>query len=207
VEERMRDTKDTINSYITDMLSLEEHIDKAITGQIEDLKDDPQIVADLKAVQRSVQHHVSDLKQLSEARQATTATDAIKRAGSGVLGFAAGLIDLVRSEGLAKNLRDDYAALSLAAIGYVMLNTTALALDDREVADLASQHLRDYTKALVGLHSVIPAAVVRFLQQEGLPARPDVLNEVYRNVTEAWRDGEAERVHTGEATTVRGTRS
>src|SRR5918994_84831 len=203
----MRDTKDTINSYITDMLSLEEHLDKAITGQIEDLKDDPQVVADLKAVQRWVQHHVSDLKQLSEARQATTATDAIKRAGSGVLGFAAGLIDLVRSEGLAKNLRDDYAALSLAAIGYVMLNTTALALDDREVADLASQHLRDYTKALVGLHSVIPAAVVRFLQQEGLPARPDVLSEVYRNVTEAWRGDEAERVHTGEETTVRGTQS
>ena len=203
----MRDTKDTINSYITDMLSLEEHLDKAITGQIEDLKDDPQVVADLKAVQLWVQHHVSDLKQLSEARQATTATDAIKRAGSGVLGFAAGLVDLVRSEGLAKNLRDDYAALSLAAIGYVMLNTTALALDDREVADLASQHLRDYTKALVGLHSVIPAAVVRFLQQEGLPARPDVLNEVYRNVTEAWRGDEGERVHTGEETTVRGTQS
>jgi hypothetical protein len=35
VEKRMRDTKDTINSYITDMLSLEEHLDKAITGQIE----------------------------------------------------------------------------------------------------------------------------------------------------------------------------
>jgi ferritin-like metal-binding protein YciE len=203
----MRDTKDTINSYITDMLSLEEHLDKAITGQIEDLKDDPQVVADLKAVQRWVQHHVSDLKQLSEARQATTATDAIKRAGSDVLGLAAGLIDLVRSEGLAKNLRDDYAALSLAAIGYVMLNTTALALDDREVADLASQHLRDYTKALVGLQSVIPAAVVRFLQQEGLPARPDVLNEVYRNVTEAWRGDEAERVHTGEETTVQGAQS
>ena len=201
----MRDTKDTINSYITDMLSLEEHLDKAITGQIEDLKDDPQVVAELKTVQRWVQHHVSDLKQLSEARQATTATDAIKRAGSGVLGFAAGLIDLVRSEGLAKNLRDDYAALSLATIGYVMLNTTALALDDREVADLASQHLRDYTKALVGLHSVIPAAVVRFLQQEGLPARPDVLSEVYRNVTEAWRGDEAERVHTGEEMTVQGT--
>lgn len=28
----MRDTKDTINSYITDMLSLEEHLDKAVTS-------------------------------------------------------------------------------------------------------------------------------------------------------------------------------
>ena len=77
----MRDTKDTINSYITDMLSLEEHLDKAITGQIEDLKDDPQVVAELKTVQSWVQHHVSDLKQRSEARQAATPTDAVKRAG------------------------------------------------------------------------------------------------------------------------------
>jgi hypothetical protein len=78
----MRDTKDTINSYITDMLSLEEHVDKAVTGQIEDLKDDdPQVVAELKTVQSWVQHHVSDLKQRSEARQAATPTDAVKRAG------------------------------------------------------------------------------------------------------------------------------
>lgn len=203
----MRSTTDAINSYITDMLSLEEHIHKAVKGQIEDLNGDAQVVAELETIQRGVQHHVEDLKQLRETRGAATATDAIKRAGSSILGLAAGAIDLVRNEGLPKNLRDDYTAFSLAAIGYVMLNTASLALGDQEVADLANQHLRDYTKAVIGLHSIIPAAVVRSLKQEGLPAREDILKDASRNVTEAWRLGETEQAHTAGETTVQGTPS
>jgi ferritin-like metal-binding protein YciE len=203
----MRSPTDAINSYITDMLSLEEHIDKAVKGQIEDLKDYPEVVAELRMLQRGVHHHLEDLKQLRERRGGATTTDAIKRAGSSILGLAAGAIDLVRNEGLPKNLRDDYTAFSLAAIGYVMLNTTSLALGDQEVADLANQHLRDCTKAVIRLNNIIPAAVVRFLQQEGLPARPDVLQDVSRNVTEAWRLGQAEQAHTAGDTTVQGAPS
>jgi ferritin-like metal-binding protein YciE len=179
---------DAINSYITDMLSLESHIDKAIKSQIEDLKDYPDVTGELKQLQRSVQHHVSDLKDLSDRRKASGAADAVKRAGSSILGVAAGAIDLVRNEGLPKNLRDDYTALSLATIGYVMLNTTALALGDREVADLANQHFRDYTRAIMTLDRIIPAAVVRFLQNEGLPAREDAARQASHNVAQGWKE-------------------
>jgi hypothetical protein len=94
---------------------------------------------------------------------------------------------MVRKEGLAKNLRDDYTAFSLANIGYVMLHTTALAFEDQEVADLAHQHLRDYTDAVIRLNSLIPAAVVRLLEQQGLPVRADIVSEVNANVAEAWK--------------------
>jgi ferritin-like metal-binding protein YciE len=203
----MRSTTDAINSYITDMLSLEEHIDKAVKGQIEDLKDYPEVVAELRMLQRGVHHHLDDLKQLRERRGGATATDAIKRAGSSILGLAAGAIDLVRNEGLPKNLRDDYTAFSLAGVGYVMLHTTALALGDQEVADLANQHLGDCTKAVIRLNDIIPPAVVRFLHQEGLPARPDVLQEVSRNVRDAWRVGETEQGRTAGEATIQGTPS
>jgi hypothetical protein len=106
--------------------------------------------------------------------------------GSAVAGVAAGVIDLVRTEGLPKNLRDDYTAFSLATIGYVMLQTTALSLDDREVAELAQQHFRDYAHALTRIHAIIPEAVIRLLQEEGLPARNEVLSQVHRNVEEVW---------------------
>jgi len=178
---------DAINSYITDMLSLEEHIDKAIKSQLEDLKDYSDVTGELKTVQRSVQHHVSDLRDLSKRRKASGAADAVKRAGSNVLGMAAGAVDMVRNEGLPKNLRDDYTAFNLATIGYVMLNTTALALGDQEVADLASQHFRDYTRAVLTLDRIIPTAVVRFLQNEGLPARQDVVTQVGKTMAEGWR--------------------
>jgi hypothetical protein len=182
-----RDKNEAINSYITDMLALEDHIEKALKGQLEDLKDHPEVVGELKQLHQTVEHHISDLKQLSEARAAGGPSDLVKRAGSAVLGLGAAAIDLVRREGLPKNLRDDYTAFSLATIGYVMLYTTCLALDDREVADLARQHFADYAEAVTRLHNIIPAAVVRYLKEDGLPARDGVLPEVSRMIEEVWQ--------------------
>jgi hypothetical protein len=181
-----RDKDEAINSYLTDMLSLEEHIDKALRGQLEDLNDYPEVTRELQQVHRTVEHHISDLKELSQRRSARTTSDAIKRMGSALLGLGAAAVDLVRNEGLPKNLRDDYTAFSLATIGYVMLNTTALALDDREVADLAHQHFSDYAHAVTLLHNVVPGAVIRFLREDGLPVREDVLPEISRAIEEVW---------------------
>lgn len=201
----MANKNDAINSYITDMLALEEHIETALRSQLEDLKDYPAIVGKIKTIHRTVEHHISDLKQLADARGANGATGAIKRAGAVALGFAAGAIDLVRTEGLPKNLRDDYTAFSLATIGYVMLNTVGLALGERDVAELANQFFRDYTRATMTFHNIVPAAVVRYLQEEGLPAQEDVLQEVNRNIEEGWR-GQSDKVPDADQTSLaRGT--
>jgi ferritin-like metal-binding protein YciE len=182
-----RDKDEAINSYITDMLSLEEHIGKAVRGQLEDLEDYPEVTRDLKQIHRKVEQHISDLRNLSERRGARGPTDLIKRAGSTLLGLGAAAIDLVRKEGLPKNLRDDYTAFSLATISYVMLHTTARALEEQEVADLARQHFADYAHAVTLLHNLIPGAVIRFLREDGLPAREDVLPEISRTIEEVWQ--------------------
>ena len=187
-----RDKNEAINSYITDMLSLEEHIEKALRGQLEDLKDYPDAIGDLKQIHRKVEHHVSDLRELSQRRNARTPADALKRVGSALLGFGAAAVDLVRNEGLPKNLRDDYTAFSLATVGYVMLKTTALALDDREVGDLAHQHFSDYAESVTLLHNVVPGAVIRFLREEGLPVREDVLPEISRTIEQVWHTQSAQ---------------
>ena len=181
-----RDKNEAINSYITDMLSLEEHIEKALRAQLEDLKDFPEVIGDLKQIHRKVEHHISDLRELSQRRNARTPADALKRVGSALLGFGAAAVDLVRNEGLPKNLRDDYTAFSLATIGYIMLKTTALALDDREVGELAHQHFSDYAGSVTLLHNVVPGAVIRFLREEGLPVREDVLPEISRTIEQVW---------------------
>jgi len=180
-----RDKNEAINSYIGDMLALEDHIEKALKGQITDLKDYPDVVTELRQIHRQVEHHISDLQALSDRRKAAGVAQAVKRAGSAVAGAAAGVIDLVRTEGLPKNLRDDYTAFNLANIGYLMLHTTALALGDQEVADLGRQHFRDYAEAILRFDTLVPASVVRYLQQEGLPAM-DVVPQVNQTVKEAW---------------------
>jgi ferritin-like metal-binding protein YciE len=177
---------EAVNSYLTDMLSLEEHIEKAVRGQLNDLQDYPEVTRDLQQVLRKAERHISDLKEITDRRKASGVTDAIKRAGSAVLGAGAAAVDLVRTEGLPKNLRDDYTAFSLATIGYLMLHTTALSLQDQEVADLAREHFADYAHAVILLHNVVPGAVVRFLQEDGLPVNQGVLPEISRTIEEIW---------------------
>ena len=184
-----RNATEAINSYVTDMLALEQHLHKAINGQIEDLDEDyPEVVRHLRVVEGEVEGHIDSLKALAERRVegGQALADVVKRAGSAVLGAGAAAVDFVRNEKLPKNLRDDYTATSLAAIGYVMLHTTALSLGDREVADLAHRHLKDHARNVMLLHNLIPGAVITFLQNDGLPARTDVLSQVSRNIESVW---------------------
>jgi ferritin-like metal-binding protein YciE len=186
-----RDTSEAINSYITDMLALESHIHKAVTGQIEDLDEDyPEVVQHLRVVERQIDGHIDTLKSLVERRAdaGQGLADVVKRAGSAILGAGAAAVDFVRNEKLPKNLRDDYTATSLAAIGYVMLHTTALSLGDREVADLAHRHLKDHARNVMMLHNLIPGAVITFLKNDGLPARQETLTEISRNIESVWSD-------------------
>jgi len=198
-----RDRDSAINSYITDMISLEDHIAKALKGQISDLKDSPDLGAEIRQVHNLVEHHISDLRALAERRNAGGITETVKRAGAAVAGVAAGVIDLVRTEGLPKNLRDDYTAFSLATISYAMLYTTAAGLGEREVADLAQQHLRDYAGAVTRLNTLVPASVIRYLREEGLPVQESVLSEVGRTIKAAW-EGEAGETARAEGVAARG---
>ena len=198
-----KDTNEAVNSYITDMLALEDHIEKALRGQLEDLKDYPEVVSELTRIHGTVEHHITDLKELSERRSASGPSNLVKRAGSAVLGLGAAAVDLVRKEGLPKNLRDDYTAFSLATIGYVMLHTTGLSLGEREVADLARQHFTDYAGVVTRLHNIVPAAVVRFLKEDGLPAQENVLPEVSRAIEEVWQSQSSQAPRTEATSTGR----
>lgn len=199
-----RDRDTAINSYITDMLSLEDHIAKALKGQVNDLKDYPDVAGEVRQVHQLVEHHIADLRSLAERRNAGGIAETVKRAGAAVAGAAAGVIDLVRTEGLPKNLRDDYTAFSLATISYAMLYTTAAGLGEREVAELAQQHLRDYAGAVTRLNALVPASVLRYLSEEGLPVQESVLSEVRRTIEAAWKAEAAETTRAGEGVGARG---
>ena len=182
----MKDTVEALNSYVTDMLALEEHIQKAIGGQIADLAKYPTVKRELETLHATIESHITSLQGLARSKGGKGPADLIKEAGSTVLGLAAGAIDLMRSESLPKNLRDDYAAFSLANIGYVMLHTTALSFGDRNVAEVAHRHLADYARAVMTLNNIIPAAVIQFFKEEGLPVNESALGEINRNIEEVW---------------------
>lgn len=183
--------EETIHGYITDMLALEEHIGKALDAQIETFAGKyGSVTAELAQMRQKITAHEKALQVFADQHEGDAAQklgDVVKRAGSILLGFGAGAIDLVRTEKLPKNLRDDFTAFSLATIGYVMLETTAVALERSDVATMAQAHLQGYTRMLKGLQQMIPAAVVAELRTADLGPLAEVGNTIETNLRAAWQ--------------------
>jgi hypothetical protein len=85
-------------------------------------------------------------------------------------------------------LRDDYAALSFAAVCYEMLHTRALDVGEHRVAELALRHLAGCARSIARIGDLLPAVLLVELHEEedaGTPA-PAVIEQAQRNVRAAW---------------------
>jgi ferritin-like metal-binding protein YciE len=195
-----RTSTEAITSYVTDMLALEHHIDKALTGQIERLQHDEGGVSTmLRTFRGSIATHIAHLQGLvtqDDASAGAHVADILKSAVASVAGVGAAVIDAVRTETVPKDLRDDYAAFGLATVGYVMLHSVATSLGDTATATVAEMNLRDYARMTMELNDAVPGAVIRFLSEEGLPARADVLPSLLEAHHEVWHTSGA-RQHAG----------
>ena len=113
----------------------------------------------------------------------------LRSALGAILGAAAGLFDRVRLDTrVSRMLRDDYAALSFAAVCYEMLHTTALDLGDDRVAELALRHLAACARSIARIGDLMPAVLLAELHEEedtGAPV-PAVVEQAQRNVRAAW---------------------
>ena len=67
-----------------------------------------------------------------------------------------------------------------------MLMTTAISLDDQEVADRARTHFTDYAKVVSDLSQAIPGAVIDELRSQGLTVNPDAAELVRQDIERIW---------------------
>jgi ferritin-like metal-binding protein YciE len=183
VDEKQRQT---IADYVSDMAALESHIEEALDRQLIEFKDDPAALAAVRAFHDMVKQHRDTLKTMEEETGKTIGTP-IKEVGAALIGKAAGIINFVRTEGISKGLRDDYAAFSLAAISYSMLHTTATALGDSRVASLAERHLRDHADAIMRINDVMPGVVTRELEKDGHRADNAAVQATREAVLRSWQ--------------------
>lgn len=175
----------TIADYVGDMTALESHIEEALDRQLKEVQDDPSALAAVQEFHDTVKRHRDTLRALQE-ETGSAVGNPIKGAGSALLGKAAGIIDVLRTEGISKSLRDDYAAFSLAAIGYSMLHTTATALGDKKVASLAERCLQDHADNIMRINEIMPDVVIRELQKDGHHADPSAAGATRQAVSRSW---------------------
>ena len=153
---------DIVTKYLADMIGVEAHIYQAIDKQVKETKDEPDVNPKLVEIRDTLERHVNALRSRLDALGGQ-ASNPIKEAGASVLGVAAGVIDKLRSEEVSKNFRDDYTALSLSNISYVMLIATCLSCNDNETADLAAKNLKENAGFVSEIGNLMPKLVVRDL--------------------------------------------
>lgn len=181
--------KESIRKHTSDMLAVEQHILDAIQRQRDDGKMESSAEADdvTAKIERVLTRHVSALEDLAEqygAEGQSTAKEALTK----LLGVAAGLYDKVRGDQpISRDLRDNYTALSLAAMSYTSYHTFGLAVGEEKIATLAQQHLKDLTPLMVEISKVLPEVVVQETSEDSdFAVDTAVGSRAVRNTQAAW---------------------
>jgi ferritin-like metal-binding protein YciE len=186
------DEQHAIQTYLSDALALERHIAQPLARQ-RDMDEAGRygsamsIISQLKSLTDS---HVAALEERLKGAGGHEASP-VKSAWSQLLGAGAAAIDSVRKTKISKSLRDDYTALSLAAISYTMLHATALALGDSSTATLAKAHLEDYASVIIDISNAMPAVVLEELRADGVDVASGAAAQAQASTQSSWRSSSA----------------
>jgi hypothetical protein len=182
-----------IAKYVEDMHSLVGHGLQPIEHQIGEA--DKRGHADAARLIRSMKTTLEEHERLLDERLkvlGTSPTTAVQDAAAAVAGVVAGFYNQVRTEAVAKSLRDDYTFISHCSVSWLMLMTTARALDDHDTEELAERGYRDTARLVMEIDRVLPRVVVQELQQDGLPAH-DVSDWASNIIHGAWDREQTQR--------------
>ncbi len=179
----MGNPQETLQQYVSDMISLDKHILDAVDRQIEDKRTSnyPETQQVLTKIQSTLKGHIPGLEQLL-SNLGGDSTSPVKKAVSAVAGLAAGTYDKIRTDTVSKMLRDTYTAMSLSAISYTMLHTTGQALKHPQSAELAVGYLKQVTPLIVEISEVVPLVVAHEIEDTD----PAVGKRAVKDTQKAW---------------------
>lgn len=185
-KDTMEKRQETLRQYVSDMQATEKHIHEAVTRQTDDesVKQQPEASRLINRLHQTLDTHINTLE--SHNKMLDGSSSSIKDAITTTLGAMAGLYDKVRTKQVSRMLRDDYTALSLAAISYTMLHTTALGLNDQHTADIALRHLKDLTPLITEISRIMPQVVALELTEDHPNLNVSSAPESMRRTQEAW---------------------
>jgi len=179
-------TRQYLATYVEDLHSLVTHGLQPVGHQLDEARerehaDAAPLIAELQRVLREHQHALAErMRALG-----TSPTTGVQDAATAVAGVVAGIYNRVRTEAVAKSLRDDSTFLSHCSISWLMLLATARSLGDHEVEELAEHGYRDCARLVMRIDRVMPSLVVEELRQDGFAAE-DVADWAHRIVSDAW---------------------
>ena len=185
----------TLQQYVSDMLALETHIEQTLDGQRSVVRDHPAAslaVQRFEAIARTqrdaLRGRLNDLGGPPDTGGLMGQAQAlVKNSVTTAAGIAAGAINAVRTQRVAKALRDDFTAFSHAVVGYAMLATTATLLEHQPTAEVAERHLQAWEGAIEEIAGLIPEVVAWELRRDGRVIDDHRIGSAAERLTRSWR--------------------
>lgn len=178
---------DNLRMYVNDTAAMAKHIESAFAQQLED-KGVQAHAAAHQMIQRMhatlAAHRETMERHVEELGGGVGAT--VKEAVTTVTGALAGLYDKVRKHPLSRILRDNYAALSVAAVAYEMLHTTALGLGEQALGATALRHLKETAPLIMEVTKIIPGVVLQELAADDPAIDTSLADKAVENTLGAW---------------------
>lgn len=184
----MNETRYSLATYVGDMLVLEERIRAPVGTQRADREfthfTDARPVLD--RISALCERHIGNLHDALRSL-GVHEFSAVRSTGSTIEGLFATAIDMLPESKVAKELRDDYAAMALCTFGYSMLLTAARAYGNDSIAAIAQEHLRDYAQAVMQISDLVPAIVIEEFRTNGIDVAPGAMEHCRSAIHAAWR--------------------
>lgn len=176
-----------IADWVGDIVNIESHIEAAMDRQLALKPENPEVAQAIQQFHdtvRASKYRAQDYENVL----GKTKGGGIQETAAELLGKAAGLIDKIRKDTVTKALRDDYVAFNLAAVGYTLLHTTALALRDQKTVEFAEQGLTTYASLVQQVNHILPVATVEELvKNDEVPVSdPGVVGQARATIDRVW---------------------
>jgi hypothetical protein len=179
----------TLQTHVSDLLELERHLREPVVqkSRLDASASNPAAMSVIAQLDLMTDVHIEALEhQLHQL--GGDSRGQFNSAVASVLGFGVAALENMRATKISKSIRDDYAALSLAAISYTMLNIIALGFGDGSTAALAKRHLGDVNGILAEIGRALPGIVLQELYAEGITFTSEARHSALLNTGDPWID-------------------
>lgn len=178
---------DNLRMYVNDTAAMAKHIEGAFDQQRQDsdVKSNAAVRELIERMHVTLAAQRKTMELLAEEAGSGMGA-ALKEAVTSVTGALAGLYGKVRKHPLSRILRDNYTALSLAAVAYEMLHTTALGLGQKLLADTAVRHVKELAPLIMAVTKIIPEIVLQELAADDPAIDTSVAGQAVENTLNAW---------------------
>jgi hypothetical protein len=174
---------------LREQIALEEHLCKIIEQQISEITEPNFSDAKnlLQKAFKTLEAQFSPLNALLDKFEFGNTSDDLETALTNGIDLKNLLDPEQKNSLISRILRDDYSALNLITMSNTLLHTTALALESKDVAELALQHLKNLAPLVVKIGQMVPDVVARELKRQSPTIDLAIAKTALRNTQLAWQ--------------------